>query len=180
MGRLDQMQACLEFFSGATQPIPTDVYQVSQAAFPYGAWAIPGLQTVVKGELMETLDAYLPALWLHVPRGKEKRLMAQAKQVDYRISVYLEALLPGLSATGDGGPSAIATFYRLVDDLTALIRGSSSNEGPKQLITPSYPQGASMRFGEDIESEIGFTRQENTMRIYARLVVSSAEYVPNV
>ncbi|MHB1778026.1 MAG: hypothetical protein ACYCU7_18895 [Acidimicrobiales bacterium] len=177
MARADQLQACFELFSGATATIPADVYQVRQKTFPYGTWALPAVQTIVRGELFDRQSALLPAMYLLVPEARERRAMTAWKFIDYTVAVYLEAQIAGKSLSGQGGAQAVVAFYQAMDQIAALIRGNTSNEKPKSLITPSYPQGASIRFGEQSESIEEHLRDENTLLIVAKFSIQSTEQV---
>lgn len=175
-GRADIIHAMLELFSGATSPIPTGTYVVTQQGFAYGAWAIPGIQTIAKGEMLFTPELQLPVLYLLAPRSSERRAMTGWKFVDYVLSVTLATMIPGRSAQGEGGAVAIMTFYSILDALGAIIRGSMTNEAPKTLTTPSYPApGEAVKFGEEFEIEEDHRRQENTVLIGARILIKATE-----
>ncbi len=177
MARADQLQACLEFFSGASSVIPANVYSVRQKTFGYGTWALPGVQTIIRGETFDRQSVLLPAMYLLAPESRERRAMTGWKWIDYTLAVYLEAQIPGKSLSAYGGAQAIVEFYAILDQIAARIRGSTANEGPKSLITPSYPQGASIRFGEQFEVTEEHVRDENTLLIAAKFAISSTEQV---
>lgn len=175
-GRIDIIHAMMELFSGATSPIPADTYVVTQQGFSYGTWAVPGLQTIVKGELLDTPERMQPVLFLLAPRSKERRAMTGWKFVDYELSVVLATMLPGRSAQADGGAVAIMDFYAILDALGTVIRGSTTNEAPKTLTTPSYPApGEALKFGEEFEIDEDHRRAENTVLIGARILIRATE-----
>lgn len=171
------MQACFEFFAGATVPIPADVYQVRQKTFPYGAWALPTIETIVRGELLDRQSILMPVLYVLAPRSKERRAMTGWKFVDYELALYVEDLIAGNSQAAQGGARAILEFYGMLDQIAALIRGSTLDEGPKALVTPSYPRGAAIKFGEEFSIEEVHGRAENTIEIGARILIKSTEQV---
>lgn len=177
MARLDQLQACFEFFSGATTVIPESTYMVHQANFLYGTWALPAVNTIFRGEPFDRQNILFPAIYLLAPQAKENRAMTGWKWIDYTLTAYLETQVSGRSLTAAAGAEAVVGFYAAMDQIAALIRGSTTNEGPKSLITPSYPRGASIRFGESSESLEEHMRDENTLLIAARFSIQSREQV---
>ncbi len=177
MARADQLQACLELFSGASSPIPADTYMVRQKTFMYGTWALPAIQTIIRGETFDRQSVLMPAMYILAPESRERRAMTGWKFIDYTLAVYLEAQISGKSVLIAGGAQAVVAFYQAMDQIAALIRGSTTVEGPKQLITPSYPQGASIRFGEQFEATEEHMRDENTLLIAARFNILSTEQV---
>ena len=177
MPRADILHACFELFSGATEPIPDNVYLVRQKSFQYGTWAIPGVRTIVKGEVLDNLEQYLPVLFLTVPPGTERRAMTGWKFVTYTVTASLADMPPGQSKTVAGGAQAVYAFYQTMDQVSSVIRGTVANEKPKQLITPSYPSGAAIRFGEDVEFQETHRRMENTVLIDAQFLIKCTEQV---
>lgn len=165
------MQAALEFFSGAATAIPPDTEHVSQVGFGYGTWAFPGLATLVKGEPLDRLQYQMPVGFLLVPSSREYRPMAQHKFIDYDVELYLEGQVAGVGSAGDMGAAAINEFYGLLDAIADRIRTN------KILLTPSYPGGAAIRFGEDFTVEEAHRRDENTILLAGRFRIKSTEQV---
>lgn len=162
MGRLDQMEALYEFFGGTP-----NTYHTSPANSVFG-W----LQTIVKGQPFDILELQMPTLYILAPEAREHRQAAQKKFIDYQLEAYLIAFLDaGGGMQGDRAPTAIEDFYGWMDDIANKIRTN------KQLITTSYPNGASIRFGEDSSSVEEHWRQEDTLVIAAKFEIISTEQV---
>lgn len=159
MAREDQMEALYEFFGGTP-----NTYHTSPSAFQ-------GIATVVKGEPLDVFEWAMPLLWISAPRSKEYRQAAQKKFIDYTLMAVLVQLAPGGSTAGDEGPVALNNFYQLLDEIANKIRTN------KTLITPSYPNGASIRFGEDFTIEENHQRLENEILLVATIEILSTELV---
>ena len=171
MARQDVLQATFEYLSGASQPIPADVFQVVQSGFPYGNWALPGVNAIYKGRTFDTAERILPSIWILVPQGDERWPMSGFKFVDYRVIVYVADMVPGNSRVAAGGAAAVYGFYGVMDALAALVRTNPT------LISPSYPQGALVKFAVRSKTAESHERMENTLLISAVFNIEATEQV---
>ncbi|WP_304459008.1 hypothetical protein [Alicyclobacillus sendaiensis] len=130
----------------------------------------PFVQTVVMGEPVTAEDYQQPLLFILAPRSQERRQFAQEKLITYTITAVLTSVIPG-SPTGDIGEVAINTFYAWMDQIANKIRTN------KILQTPSYPQGAAIKFGENFTVEETHERVENAVWLIARFNIESVEQV---
>lgn len=147
---------------------------------------ITGLNTVMRGEPFDIADELLPVMVITVPKSREYRYggtskirgMAQKKGIDYTIRLMVGALLSG-PGTADQGAILLDEFYDIIDRIANHIRGSdlATPNDAKQLITASFPSGASVRFGEDFTVQELHNREENTLRIVAVIETLSTEMV---
>lgn len=169
--------------TGAAAPYSLTLEQPTQQAHAAGAIlgtfhtspssVFPWLKTVCKGEPVEMLEFQMPVLYILTPQSREYRQAAQKKFIDYTIRCVLVDILSG-QAPGDVGPVAVTTFYGYLDAIAQKIRTGSA---AKALITPSYPQGASIRFGEDSTIQTDQQRQENDVVLIAQIDILSTEQV---
>jgi hypothetical protein len=127
------MEALYEFFGG--QPNTYHTYPSS---------TFPSVKGVFKGEPIEKMEQQMPMLYVTSPKSTEQRKMAQVKFITYQLDAVLLWKTPGVQTGGaDRGPSVMDEFYSLIDDIADKIRTN------KTLITSSYPNGASFKFGEN-------------------------------
>lgn len=165
----------MEYLSGASSTVPTSTYQVNQQGFSYGTWAMPLINSIVKGETLDFPERQMPVIFLLAPKSDESFPMTGYKFVDYDLSLYVAAILPGQSAAPDGGANAIYTFYEFLDDLAARIRANPT------LVSPSYPSGALVKWGLRFSMQEDHQRLENTVLIGAKVVIAATEMVnPNI
>lgn len=165
MARTDQMEAVYELFGGVA-----GTYQ--------SPCSIQGITTVVKGEPFDIPDRLMPVMTITIPKVVEYRSggtssirgMAQKKGIDYTIRIMVGALLSGSTSTPQG-PDLLLRFYGWLDAIGAVIREN------KTLVTPSYPQGASVRFGEDSTWIEPHERDENTLKVLCGIETVSTELV---
>lgn len=163
MGRQDQMEALYEFFGGAVGTYVTSPSSV-----------FPDIKTVSKGEPLRIDPLMMPAFYITAPKSKETREYAQKKFITYQLSAVLVWWTPGLTqkdAYDDRAQSALIAFYGTLEEVAARIRTN------KQLITTSYPLGASIKFGETFTIDEQHERTETELLMVARFDIESVEQV---
>ncbi len=148
--------------------------------------SITGIKTVVRGEPFDVPDAWLPVLYVTLPKSQEYRYggtskiqgMAQKKGIDYIVRLMLGALMNG-PGTQDQGAILLNEFYDILDAIGDRLRGTdlAVPNDAKQLVTASFPQGASVRFGEDFTIQEMHDRAENTLKVVAQIETTSTEMV---
>lgn len=162
MALADQYEAVYELLGGTPNTLQTS--GVNNTVFPW-------LETLVKGELVDNLEVQMPLAYLMVQKGKEYRQAAQKKFINYNVTLVLINITPGLGSGEDEGPAVINQFAGWIGDINNLIRTN------KQLKTPSYPNGAAIRFGEDSDYEEEHQRMENDIVIGCVWTILSTEEV---
>ena len=161
MARQDQMKALYEFFGGTPELI-------THLHHPYSHPSRP----CVQGEPIEKMQQQMPMLYVTAPKSKEVREFAQVKFITYQLDAVLIWLTPGTKAQGaDRGSSIMDDFYGLVDDIANQIRTN------KTLITPSYPNGAAFKFGENFTIDEAHEIKGQMLAIVAHFQIESVEQV---
>lgn len=161
MARKDQMKALYEFFGGT----PNTFHTTNGTVFP-------DIKTIVKGEPIEKMQLQMPLLYITAPKSKETRREAQVKFITYQLMATLVYVGPGTQVqNADRGASTMDMFYGLIDDIANQIRTN------KMLITPSYPDGASIKFGENFTIDEGHDAQGQMMTLVAQFQIESVEQV---
>lgn len=161
MARQDQMEALYEFFGGT----PNTYKTINGTVFP-------DIKTIIKGEPLQKLQQDMPLLYVIAPHTQERRQAAQVKFIDYKLRAVLLWMTTGQELAGaDRGASVLDKFYSLLDEIANKIRTN------KQLITTSYPNGASVRFGEDFTIEEDHEVQNNMLLCVGVITISSTEQV---
>lgn len=131
------------------------------------------INTVAMYEPMQKFQQTMPLLYLTMPRSKESRKTAAGsfKFADYSLNAVLLWQTPTTLNGADPGASALDRFYSLCDEIASYIHTN------KQLITPSYPSGASVRFGEDFTIDTDHEVRNNMLVAVASINISSTEQV---
>ncbi|MFB5193071.1 hypothetical protein [Alicyclobacillus fastidiosus] len=130
----------------------------------------PDIKTVAMGEPFEARNNMQPILFVTSPTSQEKRQYAQEKLITYNLSAVLVQILPA-KTRGAEAESTLDSFYRMLDEIAAQIRTN------KMLITPSYPLGASMKFGESFRIQESHQRTEVELYIVSKIDIESIEQV---
>ena len=139
---------------------------------------IDGVQTVVRGNRVLLPTQLQPVLAVVIDGSEEYRYggklkvqgLAQMKFVDYDVTL----LLGNVGAPGndqDGAPRLLDQFYGWLDDISARIRAD------KVLVTPSFPQGAVIRWGEEFQVRNPYALTQSEVKIVASITVSCTEQV---
>lgn len=161
MARQDQMKALYEFFGGT----PGTLHSTSSSVFSQ-------LKGVFQGEPIEKMQSQMPMVYMTAPTSTETREMAQYKFITYPLAAVLLWQTPGVSAgSGDRGASILNEFYGFLDAIAAQIREN------KELVTASYPLGASFKFGEKFSIRETHSIEKTTLIAVARIDIESVEQV---
>lgn len=160
MARQDQMEALYEFFGGTPNTYVTQNPSV-----------FPNIKTLVKGEPLKRDKNEMPMIFMSAPKTKEERYSAQLKFIIYTLTPVVVWWTSSDPSKGERGSYAMDQFYGFLDSVAAKIRTN------KQLITTSYPQGASIKFGENFTIQETHERLETDMLFVAKFDIESIEQV---
>jgi hypothetical protein len=138
---------------------------------------VPLLRTLFRGQPMDPTESMMPLVVTSLPGYHEYRSgglsrqpgMAQKKLIDHDVWIRVRAVLAGPAPTN--GAVMLEQFYALLDQMGALIRTN------KTLVTPSFPQGAALRFGEEYKAPEVHRRVEQQMELQADFHIPTTELV---